>query len=97
MFEYLIRRTDGEWFTFPFPEYPEILRPIRTSSKPVKGWGSNRIEVEGEEISFSDEDPGFQVTFESKKLSEERADQIMAEICENIEAKTGQQTRIVKL
>ena len=97
MIEYLIRRTDDEWFSFPFDQYAEILRPIRTPSKKIEGWGSNRIEVEGEEISFSDEDPGFQVVFQSGALCQERADQIIAEICENIEARTGQKTRVVKL
>jgi hypothetical protein len=97
MREYLIRRTDAEWFDFPFKDYPEILRPIRTPSRQAEGWGSHRIEVEGEEVSFSDEDPGFQVVFETGLLTEERADQIVAEICENIEAQTGQKTRIVKL
>jgi len=97
MLEYLIRRTDGEWFVFPYGQYPEILRPIRIPAKHIEGWGSHRNEVEGEEISFSDEDPGFQIGFETGKLREERADQIVAEICENIEAKTGQLTRIVKL
>ena len=97
MLEYLIRRTDDEWFDFPFDQYPEILRPIRTSSRRIEGWGSNRIEVEGEEISFSDEDPGFQVVFETGILSPERADQIVAEICENIETRTSQKTRCVKI
>ncbi|HWG44666.1 MAG TPA: hypothetical protein VN688_17955 [Gemmataceae bacterium] len=97
MLEYLIRRTDDEWFSFPFDQYPVILCPARTPSKRIDGWGSNRIEVEGEEISFSDEDPGFQVVFETGTLPEERADQIVSEICENIEARTGQKARIVKL
>ena len=97
MLEYLIRRTDAEWFDFPFEDYPEILRPIRTPSRRIEGWGSNRIQVEEEHVSFSDEDSGFQVSFETGMLSEERADQIVAEICENIEFNTGQKTRIVKL
>jgi hypothetical protein len=97
MLEYLIRRTDAEWFDSPFERYPEILRPIRTPSKRIEGWGSHRIEVEGEQVSFSDEDPGFQVVFETGVLSEERADQIVAEICENIETQTGQRTGIVKM
>jgi hypothetical protein len=97
MREYLIFRTDAEWFDFPYDKYPEILRPIRTPSRRIEGWGSNRIEVGGEQVSFSDEDPGFQVAFETGILSEERADQIVAEFCENIEAQTRQKTRIVKL
>jgi hypothetical protein len=97
MLEYLIHRTDSEWFDFPFQEYPKILRPIRTPSKQINGWGSHRIEVEGEQVSFSDEDPGFQVAFETGVLPEERADQIVAEICENIETQTGQRSQIVKI
>lgn len=97
MLEYLIRHTDDECFSFPFDRYPEILRPTRTPSKQIEGWGSHRIEVEGEEISFSDEDPGFQVVFETGALPEERADQIVAEICENIRARTGQKAEMVEL
>jgi hypothetical protein len=97
MREYLIRRTHAEWFEFPFTDYPKILCPIRTPSRQAEGWGSHRIEMEGEEVSFSDEDTGFQVVFETGLLAGERADQIVAEICENIEAQTGQKTRIVKL
>ena len=95
--EYLIRRADDEWFSFPFERYPKILRPARTASKSVGGWGSNRLEIEGAEISFSDEDPGFQVVFETGSLSEERADQIKSEICENIETLTGQKAVMIKL
>ncbi len=97
MLEYLIRGTDEEWFSIPGDQYPNVLHPIRTASKNIDGWGSNRIEVEGAEISLSDEDPGFQVAFETGVISEERADQIIAEICENIEAQTGQKTRVVKI
>ena len=97
MLEYLIRRTDDEWFSFPFERYPEILRPARTPSITIEGWGSNRIQVESEQISFSDEEPGFQVVFETGTLPEARADQIVAEICDNIEARTGQKARMVKL
>lgn len=97
MLEYLIRRSDDEWFSFPFDRYPAILRPARTPSKRIEGWGSSRIQVEGEEISFSDEDPGFQVVFETDILSEARADQLVSEMCENIEAQTGQKARMVKL
>src|SRR5438105_1066036 len=98
MLEYIIARTDDdEEFSFPFEKYPEILRPIRTPSKGIEGWGSNRIEVEGEEISFSDETPGFQVVFETGKLSGERAKQLVIEICENIESQTGQKARMYQI
>jgi hypothetical protein len=95
MIEYLIRRTDDEWFRFG--NYPEVLRPVRIPSKQIQGWGNHRIEIEGEEISFSEEDPGLQVVFETGVLSQERADEILAQICESIESHTGQKTRIVPL
>jgi hypothetical protein len=71
--------------------------PLGRHRRRSKVGGSSRLEVEGEEISFSDEEPGFQVVFETGKLSELRADEIVAEICQNIEAMTGQKTQIVKL
>lgn len=97
MHEFLIQRTDGEWFDISFDRYPVILCPIDIESRQAEGWGSHRIEIEGEEISFSDEDPGFHVVFETGKLSCERAEQIVNEIGRNIEETTGQQTRIVPL
>ena len=50
-----------------------------------------------EEIRFSDEDPGFQLVFETGTRPEEWADQIVSEICENLEARTGQKAEMVKL
>jgi len=97
MVEFLIRRDDGEWFEFPFDRYPEVLRPLTIASRQVEGWGSHRIEVEGSEISFSDEDPGFQVSFETGSLGVERAREIVDDICRSIETNTGQKTRVVEL
>ncbi len=97
MIEFLIRRADGEWFDFPYERRAEILRPLTISSRPVEGWGTHRIEVEGAEVSFSDEDPGFQVSFETGSLGPERARQIVDDVCRNIEAQLGQKTRVVEL
>ena len=97
MLEYLIRSSDGDWFDFSRHSYPGVLKPIRTPSRQIEGWGDNRIAVDGEEVAFSYEDPGIQVSFETGRLTEEQADQIVAEVCENIEAMTGQKTRVVRL
>lgn len=97
MIDFLIRRDDDEWFDFPFDRYPDVLRPLTIASRPVEGWGSHRIEVGGVEISFSDEDPGFQVSFETSSISAQRAREIVDDICRSIETKTGQKTRVVEL
>jgi hypothetical protein len=97
MLEFLIRRDDAEWFDFPYERYPEVLRPLTIESRPVEGWGSHRIEVEGAQVSFSDEDLGFQVAFETGSHDETRARQIVDDICRNIETETGQKTRVVEL
>lgn len=97
MIEFLIRRDDSDWFDFPSERYPDVLRPLATASLVVEGWGDHRIEVEGAEISFSYEDPGFQISFQTGSLSAERARQIVDDICRSIESKTGQKTRVVEL
>ena len=95
--EYFIRRTDGEWFDFPINRCEEVLRPASFTSRTVKGWGDHRIEINGCEISFSFEDPGIQVHFESDQFSEAEADQIVKEIAESIASHTGQYGRVVPL
>jgi len=97
MIEFLIRRDDGEWFDFSYERRAEIFRPHSIPSRPVEGWGTHRIEVEGVEISFSDEDPGFQVSFETDSFDTTRARQIVDDICRNIETQLGQKTRVVEL
>src|SRR5438093_10334017 len=97
MIEFLIRRADDEWFDFSYERRIDILRPLTTPSRSVEGWGSHRIEVEGAEVSFSDEDPGFLVVFETGSLDATRARQIVEDICKNIETQTGQKTRVVEL
>jgi hypothetical protein len=69
MLEFLIKRTDGDWFDLRHEHLKEVLRPTSYSSKPIEGCGDHRIEVEGCEVSFSYEDPGIQVCFESGAIS----------------------------
>jgi hypothetical protein len=96
MREYLIRRTDGEWFDLPFGRWPEVMRPNSISSHPVEGWGNHRIEVEGVAVAFSDEDPGVHISFEGE-LPEAVARRLVEEVLENIERTTCQRGRIVEL
>lgn len=93
----MLKLNDGGGFSEPFSRYPEILRPASIPSERTEGWGSHRIRVEGVEVSFSDEDFGFQVVFESDSLSEQRTEQIMADICQHIRATTGATTAVIPL
>ena len=97
MIEFLIRRTDGEWFDLPFSSMAEVLRPSSFPSRQVEGDGDHCIEVGGCLIAFSYEDPGIQVTFESDVLSEAEASRIVDEVAERITDATGQKSRVVPL
>jgi hypothetical protein len=92
--EFLIRRTDGEWFDFPQGSDP--YRPISRSYKVVEGHGDARIEVDGCEISFSYEDPGVQMSFEGD-ISQENAACIAEEVRLQVERVSGQAARVVQV
>ena len=94
--EFLIRRTGGEWFDLPKSAYASTLKPRSVPSEVISGWGDHRIRVSGVEVSFSCEDPGFQVTFEGA-LPEAEAQRIVDEICRNVIEATGQQGVVVPL
>ena len=94
--EYLIRRTDGEWFDLAPDQYDAALRPSSLASRRVEGWGDHRIEVGGVEVSFSYEDPGIQVTFKGE-LPERVAEVVIAEVLANLMSLTGQEGRIVRI
>ena len=94
--EFLIRRTDGEWFDLPKSAYASTLRPRSVPSEVIPGWGDHRIRVSGVEVSFSFEDPGLHVTFEGDS-PEAEAQRIVDEICRNLIEATGQQGVVVPL
>ena len=95
--EYVIHRTDGDWFDLPYDRIADILRPATIPSRPVEGWGSNRIVVEGEEIAFSDEEAGVVVYFQTGQTDPTRADEIMEDVRRNIEARTGQKAEVLQI
>jgi hypothetical protein len=97
MCEFLIRRTDGDWFDLPYDQLPKVLHPNSVPYKPISGWGCYRIEVLGCEISFSDEDPGIAVCFEDETLSEVLAQRLTEEICQNIMEFTGQSGEVIQV
>ena len=96
MREFLLRAVGAET-TIDYGAPHAQLKPIHTPSRPIAGWGCHRIEVEGEQISFSDEPPGIQVSFVTGKLSPLRESQIMSEIAQNYSQAIGHQVEIVDL
>lgn len=94
MIEYLVKPVKSEWFAFPEGSKPYCT--VRTPFKDVVGWGNGRIEVEGCEISFSYEDPGIQVSFDGK-MSQERADEIIEEIKQAVEAAGQESATVVQI
>lgn len=97
MIEFLIRRDDGEWFDIDYGRLDEMLHPNSVEWQRVDGWGIFRIRVGDGEISFSDEDPGIQVAFESGMIDHESARRIIEEVAANISAVTGQAARVVEI
>lgn len=97
MLEYLIRRTDEEWFLIHTNHYEKILRPQTFPAKTIEGWGDHRIETTGCEIGFSFEDPGVQLVVDRITITPDQVAQIVQEIARNIEDITGQQTKIIPL
>jgi hypothetical protein len=93
--EFIIQRTDGDYFGVHKSQYAKVLRPIETPSRPIDGWGDHRIVVDGAEISFSFEPPGFQVVFETGALDADRQLAIVTEILRSIERATGQRGQVI--
>ena len=58
----------------------EVMRPSYVASRLVKGDAEHCIEVQGDLIEFSNEDPGIQVSCHADALSEAEALQIVAEM-----------------
>lgn len=94
MIEYLVRPTINEWFAFSKDSEP--YRTIRIPYKEVAGRGTGRFEVDGCEISFSDEIVGIQVSFWGD-MSQLRADQIIEEIRQAIEAAGQEPATVVQI
>src|SRR5438552_18306101 len=97
MLEYIIARTDGDYFDLHFEQLADALHPITFPSKKVEGWGEWRIEVEGCEVSFSGEPPGYQVSFECDDIEPDTARKIVNEILLNVESLTGQKAEVIEI
>jgi hypothetical protein len=97
MIEFLIKRTDDRWFEIPASDFEEIVRPRSVPSRVLGDKEVYTLEMAGCEVSFSHEEPGLQVTFESGQISEEQAERLVSEIAASITAATGQKSAIIQI
>ena len=95
MLEYLICCSTTEWWLAV--DMPRVLCPRTVPSEPCTGSGNHRIRTNGAEVSFSHEDPGWQVSFEGPSLDPAACRLIVDEVLQNLENATGQRGRIVEL
>jgi len=93
LIEYLVSRTDGDWFDFPphSDPYTPDLSEIEVIDR-----GGGQIEAEGCLVSFSFEEPGVQVTFEGE-INEQRARLVAEGVRRKIEAVSGQKGELVQI
>jgi hypothetical protein len=96
--EYLIKRTDGDWFNVHRDDYERTLVP---KSLP---WGVATdsdfeycIEISGCQVSFSYEDPGILVVFEDDVFSAEEELQLVKEMLENLTRLKGEAGEVIPL
>ena len=95
--EFLIKRTDGEWFSLHKDHFKGVLRPKTTRSEACEGEGDHRIKIPSGYVSFSFEDPGLHVVFEDYTGSREEANQIVQEVLQNIEAFSKERGTVIEL
>jgi hypothetical protein len=94
MWEFNIQPAAGGWFHYPEGAELDcsIFQPLHYPSKVIEGRDVCYIEVEGCEVSFSDEMHGVHVAFETGDISEELAQRIVESIGERLATLTGQPT-----
>ena len=85
MKEFLIRCDDENFCVIHVNKLGEVSHPNSVESEQVEGWGDYRIKIGDSEISFSFEMVGIQISFETGKLSPEKAETIVSEISRNVE------------
>src|SRR4029077_16426409 len=87
--EYLIRPSSHEgWLVIPADTLAEVLTPHGSGAEPAAGFGDFHLRAPSYEISFSNEDPGWQVSFDGD-ISQLNPDELISQIAGQIQNATG--------
>lgn len=90
--EYLIRPSSHDgWLVIPADSLAEVLTPHGSDAVPGAGFGDLHLRAPGYEISFSNEDPGWQVSFDGD-ISSLNPDELILQIARQIQNATGTNT-----
>ena len=82
---------------FPRDRFEAVLKPSSHESTQVDGWGDFRLKLGGDEVAFSFEDPGIQLTFEKGVIPELVAEKIVQEITSNVEREVDSPCYFVRI
>jgi hypothetical protein len=93
MIEFLVKRTDGDWFDLPVGSNP--YRPKTVPYEPL-GTDEHAILIGRCEVSFSFEDPGIQISFDGD-IAEDLAERVASEVLERIRELTGQRGEVIRI
>ena len=87
--EYLIRPASHEgWLIIPASALAEVLTPQGYDLRSGPGFGHLHLHAVGYEISFSLEDPGWQVAFDGD-VAHLDSDELVAQIARQVQDFTG--------
>ena len=85
MIEFLVKRTDGDWFDLPVGS--GAYRP-KTVPYEAVGTDEQAIRIGECEVSFSFEDPGIEICFHGD-IAEELAERVASEVLSEFERSRG--------
>ena len=96
MIEYIIKRTDGEWFNLNISLYPKVFSSKKYNLKPTQGIGDYCLSFNDKLIEISYEYPGLQFAFKNN-FDKNIAKELINEFFKNITQAMGQKGEILQL
>lgn len=94
---YLIRPSSHEgWLEIPASSLAEVLTPRGYPTEPGDGFGDLHLRATDYEISFSGEDPGWQVSVDGD-IAHLNTDELIAQVARQIEDFTGTATEWIRI
>jgi hypothetical protein len=94
MIEFLLKRTDGDWFDLPVGS--NAYRPKTVPFEPTGRDEEDPILIGECEVSFSYEDPGILICFDGD-IADDLAERVASEVLERIREITGQEGELIRI